>query len=324
MARPRKSQQFSKPQPVARGERTRARGRRLPERIGVLLEREASPDFELVDFGGGRKLERYGALVIDRPEGQAIGSRCLDAREWKRADAVFTGDTDEEGAGRWSKPDRVGETWRLERDGVAFHGRFTSFRHVGVFPEQAPHWDLARTLIGEAGRPVRALNLFGYTGVASLLMAQAGAQVTHVDASKRAVGWARENAALAGLADKPIRWLVDDAMKFCAREVRRGNTYDIIMADPPSFGRGPKGEVWQFFDDAPHLLDLLRALQSPQPLMTVVTSYAIRASHLAVHELMQECFAGLSGTIESGEMILRDRAGRALSTSMFSRVLGPR
>ena len=167
------------------------------------------------------------------------------------------------------------------------------------------------------------LNLFGYTGLASLVGAQAGAEVTHVDASKKAIGWARENQELARLTDKPIRWICDDAAKFCAREVRRGNTYDVILLDPPTYGRGPKGEVWQLLEDLPYLLDDVRALQSDRPIMTVLTSYAIRMSHFAIHEAMQEVFAGKAGRIESGELILRQEAGnRALSTSMFSRFVG--
>ena len=289
-----------------------------------MLERAASGDFELVDTGEGRKLERYGPLLVDRPEAQALWQRAAPDL-WTGADAVFTGDTDEEGAGRWQFADpRRATTWPLAHEGVAYHGRFTAFRHVGVFPEQAPHWAAMVDAIRTAERPVGVLNLFGYTGVASLLAAKAGAQVTHVDASRKAIGWARENAALAGLEDAPIRWICDDAVKFCEREVRRGRAYDIVLLDPPAFGRGPKGETWHFFDDVPYLADLARRLASARPLLTVLTSYAIRASHLAVHELMQECFGGLDGRLESGELVLRDRAGRALSTSMFSRFLGAR
>ena len=306
------------PEPSQTPRPPRRKGARLPERVGVMLEREASDDFELLDTGDGRKLERYGTLTLDRPEAQALWRPAM--REWK-ADATFTGDIDEEGAGRWQFASERTETWPLAWEGVAYHGRFTAFRHVGVFPEQAPHWALMRDLIATRETP-RVLNLFGYTGVASLVAARAGAEVTHVDASKKAIGWARENARLADLEDAPIRWICDDAVRFAEREVRRERTYDVLLIDPPAFGRGPKGETWRFFEDVPHLLDLARRLQSDHPLMTVVTSYAIRASHLAVHELMQDRFAGMSGRLESGEAILRDRAGRALSTSMFTRFLG--
>jgi 23S rRNA (cytosine1962-C5)-methyltransferase len=304
--------------------RTHAGGR-LVETTGMILESPPTGDYALLDSGKGEKLERYGSLVIRRPEGQAIWQPTLSVAEWARADAIFTGDTDEEGQGRWLYPGKqLEETWHMQFDGLAYFGRFTSFRHTGVFPEQAAHWLVLQKAINTAKRPVRMLNLFGYTGLASLVAARAGAEVTHVDASKKAIAWARENQQLAGLQDKPIRWICDDAVKFCAREERRGNTYDVILLDPPAYGRGPKGEVWQLFDHLPHLLDLVRALQSKHSLMTVLTSYAIRASHFAIHEIMQEVFAGMEGRIESGELILRQQhGGRALSTSMFSRYVSP-
>lgn len=305
--------------------RRRYQGKRLAEKTGLILESHPSADYALLDSGNGEKLERYGSFVIRRPEGQAIWQPLLPDAEWRKADAVFTGDTDEEGQGRWQYPHGdLDETWPLAFDGLKYFGRFTSFRHTGVFPEQAAHWEGLQTVIRQAKRPVRMLNLFGYTGLASLVAARAGAEVTHVDASKRAIGWARENQQLAGLQDKPIRWICDDAVKFCAREERRGNGYDVILLDPPAYGRGPKGEVWQLFEHLPHMLDLVRALQSEKPLMTVLTSYAIRASHFAIHEIMQEVFTGMDGRVESGELILRhEQGGRALSTSMFSRYISP-
>lgn len=305
--------------------RVKREGARLPETTGMVLESLPTPDYAVIDSGNGQKLERYGPLVIQRPEGQAIWLPTLDEKTWQGADALFTGDTDEEGQGRWRYPKGdLAETWPLKFDGMPFHGRFTSFRHTGVFPEQAAHWLALQTAIKNAnlGRPVRMLNLFGYTGLASLVAARAGAEVTHVDASKRAIVWARENQELAGLDSKPIRWICDDAMKFCAREVRREQSYDIILLDPPAYGRGPKGEVWQLFENLPHMLDLVRDLQSDRPLMTVLTAYAIRASHFAIHEIMQEVFAGMDGSLESGELILRQEAdNRAISTSMFSRFI---
>jgi len=304
--------------------RTKPGGNRLPEKTSVVLEAKATADYALIDSGGGEKLERYGKLLIRRPEGQAIWLPTLSEHQWARADAVFTGDTDEEGIGRWHFPNKpLHETWELAFDGMPFHGRFTSFRHTGVFPEQAAHWTSLQNVISKAQQPVRMLNLFGYTGIASLVAARAGAQVTHVDASKKAIGWARENQQLAGLGEHAVRWICDDATKFCAREVRRGQSYDIILLDPPAYGRGPKGEIWQLFDHLPHMLDLVRELQSKTPVMTILTSYAIRASSFAIHEIMQEVFAGMAGRLESGELILRQESnGGALSTSMFSRFIG--
>lgn len=291
----------------------------------LILETAGSDAFQLIDSGGGEKLEQYGPYRIIRPEAQALWPRALNETAWARADAVFTGDTDEDGMGRWRFPHTpLGETWPMRLMDVDFHGRFTAFRHVGVFPEQMAHWTFMRDQIRTAERPLKVLNLFGYTGVASLIAAAAGAAVTHVDASKKAIGWARENQALAALDDRPVRWICDDAMKFVAREERRGNVYDIILADPPKFGRGPNGETWQLFDQLPALLDICRSLLSVDARALVLTAYSIRASFYAIHELMRETMRGASGTVESGELVLREAsAGRTLSTSLFSRWVAP-
>ena len=300
---------------------TRRDGILPAERLPLILEVEPSDDYALIDSGDGEKLEQYGPYRIVRPEGQAIWQRALPEKAWQEVDAVFTGDTDEEGIGRWRFPGTpLGETWPMRHDGIDYLGRFTSFRHVGVFPEQASHWNHMEAMIRQAGRPVRVLNLFGYTGLASLVAARAGAEVTHVDASKKAIGWARENQEVAGLADRPIRWICEDAMKFAEREERRGSRYDIILFDPPAYGRGPKGEVWQLFEDLPTLVELCREILTPKPLGVVLTAYSIRASFFAIHALMRDAFAGMGGTVESGELVIREQsAGRALSTSLFSR-----
>ena len=306
-------------------------GARLPERTSLLLEVPADTDYALIDSGDGEKLERYGALTIRRPEPQAIWRPTMPCAEWT-ADAIFAGDIVGQGSdegrsdrGSWEFADReVLDTFDMHFDGLPYLGRFTAFRHTGVFPEQAAHWRAMSAIIAAAKpkRPVRMLNLFGYTGLASLVAVKAGAEVTHVDASRKAISYARENAEVAGLTDAPIRWICDDAMKFCAREVRRGNSYDVILLDPPAYGRGPKGEVWQLFEHLPHLLDAVRELQSENPLTTVLTSYAIRASHLALHEAVQDAFAGMEGRLESGELVLaQERGGRRVSTSMFTRFL---
>ena len=294
----------------------------------LILETAADEGYALIDSGGGQKLERYGPYRILRPEPQALWPRALEEAVWQRADAVFTGDTDEDGMGRWRFPaGPLGETWPMRLLDVDFNGRFTAFRHVGVFPEQIAHWSWMRTRIAAARRPVRVLNLFGYTGVASLVAAAAGAEVTHVDASKKAIGWARENQALAGLDGRPIRWICDDAMKFILREERRGSRYDIVLADPPKFGRGPNGEVWQLFDHLPAMLDVCRNLLSEDAIALVLTAYSIRASFYSIHELLRETMRGAGGTVESGELIIRETGeagetgGRALSTSLFSRWL---
>ena len=296
-------------------------GDRPAERVPVILESLGAGDFHLIDSGNGEKLEQYGPYRIVRPEGQALWQPTLPTHIWEKADAVFTGDVDEEGAGRWRFPkEALGETWPLNLLNVDFFGRFTSFRHVGVFPEQASHWDFMAAQIAAAKRHVKVLNLFGYTGLASLVAARAGAEVTHVDASKKAIGWARENQEMAKLGDRPIRWICDDAMKFAEREARRGSRYDIILFDPPAYGRGPKGEVWQLFEDLPAMTNLCRDILTAKPLAVVLTAYSIRASFFAIHALLRDAFAGMGGTVESGELVIREKsAGRALSTSLFSR-----
>ena len=289
----------------------------------VILETMPDADYALIDCGDGEKLERYGPYRIVRPEAQAIWAKKLPRAEWDKADAVFTGDTDEEGLGRWRFPgQQLGETWEMAFDGIPYFGRFTSFRHVGVFPEQAAHWRDMADRIAAADRQLKVLNLFGYTGVASLVAAKAGAHVTHVDASKKAITWARENQDLAKLSDRPIRWICEDALKFVQREARRGNSYDIILLDPPAYGRGPAGEVWQLFDNLPEMLDTCRDILSKDAVMMTLTAYAIRASFFAMHEMMRDVFTGYgrAGLIQSGELILREDAGdRALSTSLYSR-----
>jgi 23S rRNA (cytosine1962-C5)-methyltransferase len=307
----------------------RSAGRHAPRRqaalpaevVPLILEVRPNDDYALLDSGDGQKLEKYGGYRIVRPEGQAIWRPALPPSDWERADAIFTGDTDEEGLGRWRFPKApLGETWPICHDGIDYLGRFTSFRHVGVFPEQASHWNYMAALIASAGRRVKVLNLFGYTGLASLVAARAGAEVTHVDASKKAIGWARENQHVARLTEKPIRWIVDDAMKFAEREERRGSRYDIVLLDPPAYGRGPKGEVWQLFESLPAMVELCRAILTPAPLAVILTAYSIRASFFATHALMRDTFAGMGGRVESGELVIREASvARALSTSLFSR-----
>jgi len=298
--------------------------RRLKDVCPLILENRPSENYALLDSGSGLKLERYGKLKIVRPEAQAIWQPERPQSAWSDADAVFTGDTTEEGAGRWSFPkSQLPETWPLNWEGINYLGRFMSFRHVGVFPEQAAHWKFMEGKITErvsTGKEFRLLNLFGYTGLASLVAARAGAHVTHVDASKKAIGWARENQDDADLVDKPIRWICEDAVRFCEREVRRGNVYDGILLDPPAYGRGPKGEVWQLFEDLPHMLDLVRGITGPNSSFVILTAYAIRASFYAMHEIMQEKFGDCNGELQSGELVIRtENSERCLSTSMFSR-----
>jgi 23S rRNA (cytosine1962-C5)-methyltransferase len=196
----------------------------------------------------------------------------------------------------------------------------TNSRHLGFFPEQATHWDWISEQITKSSRPVHILNLFGYTGLSSIAAAKAGARVTHVDASKKAIQYAMENQQLSGLGDKSIRWIIDDALKFVKREERRQVKYDGIILDPPKFGRGPKGEIWEFFKMLPYLLQEVRPLLTTKPIFLVITAYAIRASALTLHYSIQEMMSGFNGTLSSGELVIHEKsAGRILSMAIYSR-----
>ena len=273
----------------------------------------------MVDSGGGAKLERYGPYVFARPEHQAVWQPALPPERWKTAHAIFQS-TGEESGGHWLFNQPVEPSWTMQYKGLKFLAQATASRHMGVFPEQAAHWDWLGELVRAAGRPVNVLNLFGYTGLATLAAAQAGAKVTHVDASKKAITWARQNQSLSGLDQRPIRWLVDDVEKFVKRELRRSSQYDGLILDPPKFGRGPEGQVWEFFDALPTLLKDCRGLLSRQPLFIVITAYAIRASALSLYYPLGKMVAGLGGHLATGELALVERsAGRLLSTAIFAR-----
>jgi 23S rRNA (cytosine1962-C5)-methyltransferase len=275
-------------------------------------------DYALLDSGGGRKLERYGPYTVVRPEPQCLWTPRLTAADWEKADAVFDPEGEED-AGRWRFRGRPVEAWPLAWEGVRFHGRFTAFRHLAFFPEQAANWAWLDAQVRP--RPgMRVLNLFGYTGVASLAMAAAGAAVTHVDASKKAVAWARENAELSGLADRPIRWITEDARKYVQREARRGSRYEGIILDPPKYGRGPGGEVWRLFEDLPELATLCAELLSEDARFLVLNAYAERISGAALSGLLAETLKGRGGRIEWGELALVEDAGdRQIGMSFYAR-----
>jgi 23S rRNA (cytosine1962-C5)-methyltransferase len=286
----------------------------------ALLETAGFADYALLDSGAGRKLERFGKIIVDRPEPQALWTPRLDKRGWEKAHAVFSGSDDEE-KGRWRIDKQVADSWPVKVLGATMLCRLSSFRHLGLFPEQLPHWEWMLAQLGEIrGEPPRVLNLFAYTGAASLLAAAAGAQVTHVDASKKAIAWAKENQAASKLGDAPVRWILDDAQKFVAREVRRGKTYHVILVDPPKFGRGPDGEVWDLFTHLPALLKDCAQLLVPGRAALVLTIYAIRASALAFDQLSREVLAKRGGSFASGELAIRETdGGRLLPASLFTR-----
>ena len=287
----------------------------------IVMAGEGWADYGLVDSGHGRKLERYGSRRFIRPEPQAMWSPRL--AQWD-ADGEFVPGSDEEGGGRWQfQRDVPKEGWPLAWNEVRFTAQCTPFRHLGFFPDMAPVWEWMR---GELSGKTEAqtLNLFGYTGAGSLALSRCG-PVTHVDASKKSVAQARENAALSGMQDRPIRWLVDDAAKFAAREVRRGKRYDGIILDPPKFGRGPGGEVWRLEESLAGLVADCRKLLDAQSSFLFLTVYAVRMSSLALAGLLGEHFADLPGTVEHGELAVREEGAgegggaRLLPTAIFAR-----
>lgn len=287
----------------------------------LILTGESWPDYGLIDSGDGRKLERYGPYRFIRPEPQAMWRPRLDA--WD-ADGEFVPGSDEDGGGRWqyTRPIPQGG-WPLGWRDVRFTAQCTPFRHLGFFPDMAPVWDWMGGML--AGREdASTLNLFGYTGVGTLALSAFG-PVTHVDASKKSVAQARENAALSGMGGRPVRWLVDDATKFTAREVRRERRYDGIILDPPKFGRGPDGETWRLEANLPGLVGDCRRLLDSDSRFLFLTVYAVRMSALALAGLLAEQFAGLPGRIEFGDLAVREEGAdpRLLPTAIFARWSNP-
>ena len=277
------------------------------------LVAEPWPDWGLIDSGNGQKLERYGRFKVVRPEPQAMWTPAQS--DWN-PDATFLPGSDDEGGGRWVEHRPVPASWEVARGPVRFNASLTPFRHLGFFPDMAPQWDWMRERSADAD----VLNLFGYTGVGSLILSEAGARIVHVDASKKSVEGGKANAALSGLADRPIRWMVDDATKFTAREVRRGRRYDGILLDPPKFGRGPTGEVWRLEENLAPLLIDCRKLLDENSRYLVLTVYAVRMSALAIGELVKQTLSDLGGTVEMGEMSVREEArGLLLPTAIFAR-----
>ena len=287
---------------------------------GELCTLVAEPwdDWALVDCGNGQKFERYGEYSVARPEPQAMWAPALET--WN-PDATFVPGSDEEGGGRWVQHRPVPKSWQLSRGPVCFDASLTPFRHLGFFPDMAPQWDWMRAKIQQVrSEEAEVLNLFGYTGVGTLQLSDSGARLVHVDASKKSVEQGKANAALSGMSERPIRWIVDDAAKFSAREVRRGRRYDGILLDPPKFGRGPTGEVWRLEENLAPLLADCRKLLDADSRFLVLTVYAVRMSALAIGELVKQMLGGLGGQVEMGEMAVREESrGLLLPTAIFAR-----
>lgn len=260
-------------------------------------------DYELLDTSDGEKLERWGNYILQRPDPQVIWKDCKQSEIWKRANGIYKRSS--KGGGGWVK-NELPEQWNITYDHLKFVIKPMGFKHTGLFPEQAVNWDWFSKLIADAGRPIKVLNLFAYTGGATVAAAAAGASVVHVDASKGMVAQAKENAALSHLGDAPIRYIVEDCKKFVEREIRRGNRYDAIIMDPPSYGRGPSGEVWKIEDCVHELVGLSARLLSEKPLFFLINSYTTGLSPLAMQYILGLKVASVyGGKMEAGELGLR-------------------
>lgn len=285
-----------------------------------ILSTVPSEGYELLDSGEGEKLERYGTVLISRPDPQALWPKRLNEGEWKKANAYFK--RVEKNAG-WSTRGKVPERWPIEFAGLKFWIKLSAFKHTGLFPEQAENWNWIRRLVEQRKAdnfPVNVLNLFGYTGGATLAAAQAGAEVCHVDGSKVAIGWARDNAELSGLKEKPIRWILDDAAKFVQREIKRGKKYDGIIMDPPAFGHGPKGEVWKIEESFLPFLENCQKILSENPLFFLINGYASGYSALAYKNDLNHIIVKEKGMIEVGELTIKEKDGeRLLPAGIFAR-----
>ena len=268
-------------------------------------------EYRLIDSGEFEKLEQVGPFKLVRPSPQAVWSRSFPKGQWGDVDARF--DRFSGGEGAWSVHNiDVKTPWSVEVDGIQVELQLTDFGHLGIFAEQRDNWRKTAELISGARAPVKLLNLFAYTGIQSLFAAAAGAEVVHLDASKTSVAWARRNAELSGLADKPIRWIVDDVQKFVSREIRRESHYDAIVLDPPSFGRGAKGQVWKIEEHLVPLLDQCRQLLSSRPLFVLLCSHSQGYTPIALKNLLTSALKGISGEFEFSEMTVTENHGRAL------------
>ncbi len=291
----------------------------------LILVLTKTKDYELVDSGGGAKLERFGNFLVSRPDPEAIW-HVVNESAWKDADAVYVRKGKN---GSW-KAKNLPADWKVEMNRLTFVLKPTVFKHVGIFPEQSKQWEWMEEAIKnyelkikndiENAKKIKVLNLFAYTGGASLVCARAGAEVTHVDASKVAVSWAKENAEISGLTGSPLRWIVDDVLSFVRREVRRGNTYDAIVMDPPAFGRGPTGQEWNIEKDFSILVDECLKLLSDKPLFFLVNGYSAGYSAVAYGNVLLPLVEKYDGTVEHGELVIKETSGgRVLPAGIFAR-----
>ncbi len=289
----------------------------------ITLTTQGVKGYELIDSGLEEKFERYGSVRLVRPDPQALWQKTLAIQAWDGVDASYVREGRE---GEWKAKKPLPKEWPIEIGGLTVHIKPTSFKHTGVFPEQVPNWQWLRESIEKAKKAgkqeVSVLNLFGYTGGATIAALQAGASVCHVDASKSAVSWARENAELSGVADKPVRWIIEDVLTFVEREIKRGNKYDFILMDPPAFGHGPKDELWKFEEHFLELMRLCKELLSEKPCGILINGYAAGYSASAFAYNLTPFVEQYGGDIEFGELTIEETAGkRLLPCGIFARWL---
>lgn len=272
---------------------------------------EPCEEYELLDSGDGEKLERFGGVVLRRPDPQILWKKSLSGDKWQEAHAYFDK--------QWIGRKKVADSWNISIDGKTFKLKLSAFKHVGIFPEQRENWKWLESCIVDAKKPVSVLNLFGYTGGMTLAALKVGAAVTHVDGSKTALTWAKENSILSGLTDKSVRWILDDVLTFVKREIKRGNTYDVVVMDPPAFGHGPNKEVWKIENQLPELIALLPELLSKKPLCVLANGYASGYSSIAYENLLQPLTKTFGGSIEKGELVIAESGGRLLPAGISAR-----
>ncbi len=298
-----------------------------------ILKTKASKDYELLDSGDGEKLERFGDWVLRRPDPQVLWSKNRDLKEWKNAHASFLREGDN---AKWRMKENIPSEWFIKMltspdlgSDLTFLIKPTAFKHTGLFPEQEPNWEFIKSKVKsykviksekKDNTPIKVLNLFGYTGGASLAALQAGAEVVHVDSSKSAITWAKQNAEASGLADKSVRWIEDDARKFVQREIKRGNKYDAIIMDPPAFGHGANKEIWKIEEDFLNLLNICFQILSDKPLFILINGYSAGYSAIAYENCLAPLIKKYGGQIECGELTIEEsKSGRLLPAGIFAR-----
>ncbi len=282
-------------------------------------------DFELLDTGLGYRLERWGDVILQRPDPQIIWDKSLSEKEWSNAWAIFKSGKGEE-KGSWIIKKQIPDSWVINYKDIKFLLKLSPFKHTGLFAEQAAQWEwmteklkVKSKQVTIEGEKLKILNLFGYTGGATMVLAKAGCFITHVDASKPAIAWAKENHELNNLPVNSVRWILDDAIKFVKREVKRGAKYDGIIMDPPAFGHSPSGKTWKFNEDLPELLLDCVNLLSENAKFMVINGYATNSSALALNNILEDSINNKNGTIEKGELCLKQKNGRLISTGIFAR-----